>query len=167
MDKLFIIQLVTSFFVGGAFIVTLVTLAERVPKRIAGVIIMFPSTIVLGFFFLAWVLSPQAVAGAAPLAIISTAANFIFFLGYPYVSNFFARKIESKMLQISLSLLVTILPWFALVSIIAKNKPTNVAFVLLIFGLVVIISHFILKKNQTEKATAISYTTKQTIGRGI
>lgn len=106
MDKLFIIQLVTSFFVGGAFIILLVTLAERVPKRIAGVIIIFPSTIALGFFFLAWVLSAESIARAAPLAIIGTAANFIIFLSYPHLANFFTQKTKNKFLQIILSLAV-------------------------------------------------------------
>jgi hypothetical protein len=167
MDMLFIIQLVTSFFVGGVFIVLLVTLAERAPKRIAGVIIMFPSTIVLGFFFLAWVLSPGAVAEAAPVAILSTAVNFVFFLGYPFAGNFFARKTESRILQIILGFAVTMLPWFLLVSLIARNKPTNVPFVLFVFAAVVAVSHFILKKNTAEKPIAISYTAPQTVSRAV
>lgn len=167
MDKLFIIQLITSFFVGGAFIILLVTLAERASKRIAGVIIVFPSTIVLGFFFLAWVLSSEAVARAAPIAIISTAANFVFFLGYPYAANFFSLKTKNKFLQILFSLAVSLLPWFTLATLIARNKPTNIPFVLFVFGLVVLISHFVLKKNNEEKAIAISYTTTQTIGRAL
>lgn len=167
MNTLFIIQLITSFFVGGAFIVMLVTLAERASNRVSGVIIMFPSTIVLGFFFLAWVLSPEAVAHAAPVAILSTAVNFIFFLGYPYAANFFARNTGSKLLQILLSLAVSLIPWFIIVSIIAKHKPTNLISILFIFGLVVLISHFILKKNQADKLIAISYTTTQKIGRAV
>jgi len=59
------------------------------------------------------------------------------------------------------------LPWLVIVSVIAKNKPTNLFFVLFVFVLVITVSHFILKKNQSEKAVAISYTTLQTIGRGV
>jgi hypothetical protein len=167
MGKLFIIQLVTSFFVGGAFIVVLVTLAERAPKRVAGIILMFPSTIALSFFFLAWVLSPEAVVNAGPVAILSTAINFVFFLGYPYVANFFSQKTESRLLQIILSLGVCFISWFIIVSTIAKHKPTNLIFILFIFGTTVLISHFILKKNQVDKAIAISYTTTQKIGRAM
>lgn len=167
MNELFIIQLLASFFIGGVFVVLLVTLAERASTQIAGVIIMFPSTLALGFFFLAWVLSPEAVAQAAPLAIISTAINFIFFLGYPMLANFFATKTNSKIIQILLSLIISMLPWAVLISIIAKNKPTGMFFVMIIFGLVVFISHFILKKNQQEKSVAISYTTWQKIGRAV
>ena len=165
MDTLFIIQLVTSFFVGGAFVVLLVTLAERAPKRIAGVILMFPSTIFLFFFFLAWVLSPEAVAHAAPVAILSTAANFIFFLGYPYAANFFAQKTKNKIFQILLSVVVTFLSWSIVVSIIARHKPTNLPLVLFIFVLVVIIAHFVLRKSKGDKAVAISYTTLERLGR--
>ena len=105
MEKLFIIQLITSFFVGGAFIALLVTLAERTSKQLAGVIIIFPSTIALSFFFLAWVLSPEAVAHVAPVAILSTAINFILFLIYPYVANFFAGKIKNKILKFHINYL--------------------------------------------------------------
>ncbi|HEV7702055.1 MAG TPA: hypothetical protein VGO63_01250 [Candidatus Paceibacterota bacterium] len=167
MNTLFIIQLITSFFVGGVYIIILLTLAERAPKRVAGIILMFPSTIALSFFFLAWVLSPEAIIHAAPVAILSTAINFIFFLGYPYAGNFFTQKTESKLLQILLSLASCLIPWFIVVSIIAKHKPTNLIFTLFILGITILISHFILNKNQVDKAIAISYTTTQKIGRAI
>lgn len=57
VETLFIIQLITSFLVGGAVIALLSFIAERVHKRIAGIVLAFPTTVALGFFFLGWTLS--------------------------------------------------------------------------------------------------------------
>ncbi len=54
MSKLFIIQLIVSFIVGGSIIALLSLAAEKVNKTIAGILIAFPSTVALGFFFLGW-----------------------------------------------------------------------------------------------------------------
>jgi len=58
MNKLFIIQLITSFIVGGIVIAIISFVAEKANKKISGIILTFPTTMALGFFFLCWTLSP-------------------------------------------------------------------------------------------------------------
>jgi len=52
MNKLFIIQLIISFIVGGGFVALLTIVAEKVNQRIAGIILTFPITAGLALFFL-------------------------------------------------------------------------------------------------------------------
>ncbi len=66
MDNIFIIKLITSFFVGGSLMTLLSFIVEKVDEKISGIILSFPSMSLLSFFFLGWTLSSQAVANIIP-----------------------------------------------------------------------------------------------------
>lgn len=62
IDKLFLIQVVTSFIVGGVFIAILGFIAERSSPKVAGIVLSLPSTMAISFFFIGWTLSPSKIA---------------------------------------------------------------------------------------------------------
>ena len=52
MTSVLLAQVLVSFFVGGSLITLLSLIAEKSNQHISGIIMMFPTTLVLGFFFL-------------------------------------------------------------------------------------------------------------------
>ena len=95
MNKLFFIQIATSFIVGGAGVAFLSFIAERASSRTAGIVLAFPSTGALSYFFLAWALSPEAVAAVIPATFIPLGLTAMFPVFYTYS----AEAIASRTLQ--------------------------------------------------------------------
>ena len=114
MTTIFIIQIAISFFVGGFFITLLTLLSERANDNIAGIIMMFPSTIVLGFFFLGLTTSAEKVALVVPATLIPLGIVIFSSLIYIYCSIFFSKHVKSKILQIVISFLTSSSIWFLL-----------------------------------------------------
>jgi len=81
MEKLFIIQLVASFFIGGFAISFLSFVAEKVPKNISGLILSFPVMMALGFFFIGLIISPQIVAEIIPSTLIPLGLSVLSYFG--------------------------------------------------------------------------------------
>ena len=99
MNKLFVIQLAVSFIVGGGVVALLSFIAEKANKKIAGIILAFPTTVALGFFFLGWTLSPEAVAGVVPATLIPLGLSVLFAAVYGYVAEQAAKFIKNKISQ--------------------------------------------------------------------
>jgi hypothetical protein len=68
----FILKLVLSFFVGGLWITGGVALAERRGSKAGGLVLGFPSTVLLAIVFIGWTLSPQAAALATSTPFTSS-----------------------------------------------------------------------------------------------
>ena len=167
MSNLFIIQLIVSFIVGGSLIAIISFAAERVNKTIAGIIVAFPSTVALGFFFLAWTISPDAVAKIVPSTLIPLGLSILFAAIYPYIAEFVEKFTEKKSLQIIISFFVSIGFWFALAIPVVIYKFDNLILGIIGFFILIITAHLLLKRKNYEKTITIKYTIGQKISRAI
>lgn len=168
MNNLFIIQLITSFLVGGGFIALISLVAERVDEKLSGIILAFPSTLALGFFFLAWTTSPQTIAEIAPATLIPIGAAAIFPVFYLYSALYFENFKITKFLKIIFSFIISILLWFLLIIPMVIFHFSNILVGLIVYFILATISHHLLhKKNGGERAPVFKYTTFQKIFRAI
>ncbi|MFA6185559.1 MAG: DUF3147 family protein [Candidatus Shapirobacteria bacterium] len=89
MDKLFLIKLILSFFVGGSYIAFTIWVSEKFGSKIGGILIGMPSTFLISLIFLAWTQSSQIAASAVPIvpAILGATSIFLVVLIYFYKFN--------------------------------------------------------------------------------
>lgn len=167
MNKLFIIQLIASFIVGGGFIALLSFIAEKANKRIAGIILAFPTTNALGLFFLGWTLSPEAVAEVVPATLIPLGVSVLFATVYAYIAEYSTRIIKSKIWQIIVSFVLSIGLWFGLAIPITILKFNHLAVGVAGYALLILVAHFLLKRKNYDKPVTLTYTFGQKIGRAI
>jgi len=165
MNKLFYIQLITSFIIGGGGIALLSFLAERVRTRFAGIVLAFPSTAALGFFFLGWTLSAETVAEIIPATLIPLGLVVLFPALYIYVAEFSAKFLKSKVLQIFISFIVSIGVWFLLSLPIAVYELNSFAVGLAGYIILALLSHWLLHRKKYEKPASLFYSFGQKIGR--
>lgn len=109
MDRLFLIQLLISFLVGGGATAVQTMVAERVSPKIAGVILAIPTTFAIGIFFMAWALSEKDVVGIIPLVPLSLGIAYIFLVLYILL----AASPLPKLSNMIVSYVVSIAVWFA------------------------------------------------------
>jgi len=162
LEKLFIIQLLASFFIGGVIISFFSFLAEKVDEKIAGIILSFPAMIALTFFFMGMTLSPEIVVDVIPSTLIPLGVS-IFFVGiYPVFAEFFSQFIALKKgLQIFLTYLVSISLWFCLSVPLVLMKFKD--FWLGVFGFffLISVSYFLLNRKSYKKSPALKYSKSQ------
>lgn len=162
--NLFHIQLITSFFVGGICATLLSIFAERANKQIAGIIIGLPTTILLSYIFIAWVLGTDSIASVAPTTPLSTGVALIFLLVYLKI----ARSLcVSKIPLISISLIGGLAVWFAIMIPIGRMHFSNLWLSVALQLLICLAGHLILVKAHKvdSKPRKINYTWPQKIGR--
>ena len=167
MNKLFYIQLITSFIAGGVFIAFLTFIAEKVDMRISGIILALPSTAALGFFFLGWSLSPEVVANIIPSSFIPLGLSVLFVAVYIYLADFIGRFIRSKLLQIIFCTLVGLFVWFALAVPVVLYKINNFMVGLIGYGFLITITHWLLHRKNFHKPASKKYSFNQKLGRSI
>ncbi len=171
MNNLFIIQLIVSFIAGGVFISVLSLIAERVNTKIAGIVLAFPSTAALGFFFLGWSISPGAVADAVPATLIPLGLCVLYPAIYANVADLLSVSVKNKLIQITLSFITGITVWLALVIPITiykvQNKFTALAIGISGYFALIVLSHFLLQRKSYVKPQALVYTPVQKIFRAV
>ncbi len=140
-----------SFVVGGSFIALLSILAERTTKNIAGIIMMFPSTIVLGFFFLGLTTSAEKVAMIIPATLVPLGIVIFSSVIYIYFAMFFAAYLKSKLAQILITFTASSLTWFALASPFAIWRLTNLVWGTTGFFTLIMVAHLILNRNKLQQ----------------
>lgn len=165
MNKLFVIQLIVSFIVGGGVIALLSFIAEKANKRVAGIILAFPTTAALGFFFLGWTLSPEAVAEIVPATLIPLGLSVLFAAVYAYIAEYSAKIIKSKIWQIIVSFVVSIGLWFALAIPIIILELNRLAVGVAGYAFLILVTHLLLKRKNYDKPVTLTYTFGQKIGR--
>lgn len=165
MTTIFIIQLIVSFIVGGSFIALLTFLAERSNSRISGLIISFPSTALLGFFFLAWTQSSEEVATLVPATLIPLGLSILFAVLYAYLAQMGSRFIQNRPFLIMLTLLLSVILWLLLSLPLAMFKMTNLLYGTLGYLTFVVIGHLLLKKKKQVILPRHSYSIWQIIIR--
>lgn len=167
MDRLFVIQLITSFIIGGGVISLFSFLAERAKPRVAGLILVFPSTIVLGFFFLGWSLSAMKVAEIAPSTFLPLGITAMFPVLYLYIAGFMARFLKNKTLLIGWSFALSIGIWMVLGALAVSFRSTNLLIGVAGYLVLMTLAHYLLHLNRHEKPVARAYTFVQKIGRAV
>jgi len=110
-----IIQMLVSFVAGGVLISLISLLAEKVNQQIAGIILMFPTTMVLGFFFLGITTSAGHVADIVPATLIPLSIVVFFSVFYIQAASFYSRYITSKRTQIVCTALTAAGVWMMIV----------------------------------------------------
>lgn len=165
MNKLFAIQLIASFIVGGGVITLLSFIAERANSRIAGIILAFPTTVALGFFFLGWALSPEAVAEVVPATLIPLGLSILFVAVYAYIAEYSAGIIKSKIWQIIVSFVVSIGFWFALAIPVVVLKINSLVVGVAGYAILILIGHLLLQRKNYDKPATLTYTFGQKIDR--
>lgn len=80
MDAAFVVKLVLSFVLGGLWIAMGVAVAERRGSRLGGLIIGFPSTVLIAVFFIGWTQSAAAAAQATTVIPVVFGINYLFLL---------------------------------------------------------------------------------------
>ncbi|PIQ77131.1 hypothetical protein COV82_06050 [Candidatus Peregrinibacteria bacterium CG11_big_fil_rev_8_21_14_0_20_46_8] len=161
---LFLIQLATSFIIGGALIALLSFVAERADERIAGIIISLPSTVAISYFFIGWAVGPQAVAEAAPLAPLVVGIIMLFTIVYLYLSKI---RIRNKGAAIALCIGGATSVWLLLAIPLAVYKFNNL---LLSLGGYIVLAlfayYFITVRPQIRtNHVRLHYTFAQKLGR--
>src|SRR6188768_4529005 len=109
-----IIQVIAAFLIGGGIITLLSLLAEKADAKIAGIILMFPTTIVLGFFFLGLSTSAEAVSNIVPATLIPLGIVVFSSVIYIKMAQMFSRTQLSKMQQLIATLFTSSILWFAM-----------------------------------------------------
>jgi hypothetical protein len=121
MSQLLLVQIITSFIVGGGFVAFLSFIAERASEKIAGIIISLPSTIAISLFFIGWALSPEKVAEVAHLLPFSVGVVMVFASIYIYLSRIKLPKLWSIIFCSTVSVLL----WFLISLPLAIYKFSN------------------------------------------
>jgi len=168
MTTMLLVQLFVSFFAGGALVTILSIIAEKTNQRIAGILMMFPSTLVLGFLFLGLATNAENVSAVIPATLIPLGIIVLSTVVYIYCSIFYAHRIKSKVQQILCSLLTSVLVWFLLASPFAIYKFSSLAIGVIGFFIIITLTHFILRGKKFDLSlTRPVYTKTQIIIRAL
>ena len=165
MNSAFIIQLIISFIVGGGFIALLIFLAERSGSSVSGIILSFPSTALLGFFFLAWTQTPEEVAALIPATLIPLGISILFPVFYIYIANFGAGFIKKRLPLILFSLCLSIAVWLLLSLPMAFYKMSDLLYGIIGYLAFAAIGYLFLSRRKEKNATAHTYSIWQIAGR--
>jgi uncharacterized membrane protein (GlpM family) len=84
---MFTLQVIISFFVGGAFIALQTLLGERVPLYWRGTVLTLPSTMAVSFLFIGLTKSPDAIPEVAEFFPAAIAIGFIFVVTFTLLSR--------------------------------------------------------------------------------
>ena len=77
-DNIFLLQILGSFLIGGAFISGFISLGERLDAKKAGLFIGLPIVSAVGLFFIGLTQSPVAAAEAATIMPLTLGAGLLF-----------------------------------------------------------------------------------------
>ena len=160
MIDTFIIKLVLSFIVGGAWVTIATLIADKYGTKLGGIIIGLPSTLLVSLFFIGWTQSPGVAVDATTIVPVVGAVNALFLVVYISLVrvNFW--------LAISGSALFWALCSFSMLIL----KFSNFYLSLMIYVIVVIISYFIIEKGirvKSESAREIKHTVGALLFRGL
>lgn len=162
---LFQIQLLTSFIVGGVSIAALSFIAERASAKTAGIIISFPTTIAIGFFFIGWATSPTAVVDAVAIIPAMEGVVALFTTAYLYLSKIRLRK----GLSIVVSTVGSLAVWAGLAFPLAAYKFSHLGLSVLMYMILAGIAYYFITIKPHESAAPVSlkYSTSEKIYRAL
>jgi hypothetical protein len=161
-------QLGISFLAGGGALTLFSLLAEKAPRKVAGIIIMFPSTIVIGLFFLGITSSAEEAASAIPSILFPLAILIFTSLIYIRLAIFFAASSINRPFQIFITFLTSTVIWFALAAPFAMHRftgilPGTLTYLAAVIGGTILFS----KIDVTEVPPLLTYNRKQILFRAV
>ncbi|MEK7588347.1 MAG: hypothetical protein AAB438_00840 [Patescibacteria group bacterium] len=165
MDILFLLKLVILFIIGGGTIALLSFIAEKSSTKLAGVILSFPSTIVISFIFLAYTNSIDTVIQVAPTAFIPLGVGLIFPIIYIYTARFLNKLNIPKILEVSGSFLISTIFWLVISIPLAEIHFSNIIFGIIGYFVLLTLAQIILEKEKNETPPLVTYSTTQKIAR--
>lgn len=86
--NIFTVQVIVSFFAGGLLIGLQTLIAERVPLRWRGIVLTVPTTMALGFFFIALTKTPEDIVEVARFVPAALMADYVFVLVFAFLAKY-------------------------------------------------------------------------------
>ena len=160
MIDTFIIKLVLSFLVGGAWVTIATLIADKYGTKLGGIIIGLPSTLLVSLFFIGWTQSPGVAVEATTIVPIIGAVNTLCLVVY----------ISLVRVNFWLALSGAGLFWALCSFSLLILKFNNFYISLMIYIIVVIISYFIIEKGirvKSESAREIKHAVGTLLFRGL
>ncbi len=160
MDNIFIIKIITSFFVAGLWIAFATLIAERVGSKIGGLITNLPSNILVSMIFIALAQDLSFVIQTIPVIPIGMTIDTIFL----FVLIILLKR--GLIFSTSLSLIL----WFVLAAIASVLDFSNLVFNIIFYIIVTILCFYILEKYigiPAVKKSNRKYTITQIIIRAV
>ena len=82
MNNIFILKLVLSFLIGGAWVTIATHLADKHGTKVGGIITGLPSTALIALFFIGWTQTPGVAVDATTIIPAIGAVNALFLVVY-------------------------------------------------------------------------------------
>lgn len=157
-----LIQLLVSFLMGGGLITLLSVIAEKTNEQTAGIIMMFPSTVVLGFFFLGIATSATKVAEVVPATLIPLGIVILSSVIYIQFAMLYERFFAARILQIAITFISASIVWFLLAAPFAVWKLNNITIGISGYLLLISLAYYLLNRNPDNNTLAkFKYTRLQ------
>jgi hypothetical protein len=157
-----------SFVAGGCLVSILSLLAEKANEKVSGIIMMFPSTSILGFFFLGITTSANKVADVIPATLIPLGVVILSSFIYIHFAILLSKSAAGKFIQVTLSFVFSSICWFLLAAPFAVWKLGNIWIGTAGFLLLIVFAYYLLnKKRDTVFPARRVYTKLQVLFRAI
>jgi len=128
MVQLFWLQIFTSFLIGGGIIALLSYLSEIAPANIKGLIMPFPSTILVSLFFIAQINGVPDLVSAIPGMGYAFIGSMVYILSYLLMAQLMSGFVFSIYLKIFLTWFFSSIFW-VIFPILAQWLPREDLFI--------------------------------------
>lgn len=160
MNDIFILKLVLSFLIGGAWVTIATHLADKHGTKIGGIITGLPSTALIALFFIGWTQSPVIAVDATTIIPAIGAVNALFLVVYISLvrTNFF------------LALGSSFLVWSGLSLFLVQMNFNNFFLSIIIYVVMVFLSFFLIEKGikvKSEPGSKLKSTLQTLFFRGL
>jgi hypothetical protein len=167
MNFSFYTQILISFLAGGILITLISLMAERASEKNAGIIMMIPTTIVLGFLFLALATSAENVSTIVPATLVPIGIIMLSIVIYIRYAILFSEYFKNKPAQITMTLAASSLSWFILAGPFAWYKFNNLALGIAGYFASIFIAGYFLNKAPSIRPEKKTYTPLQITFRAV
>jgi len=137
MNTLFVIQLITSFLVGGLFIALQTLIAERVPLFWRGIVLTIPSTMAMGLLFIG--LSKSPIDAVQAISIMPLAEGIC----YAYLLIFILFTLKFNLI---ISIIGSLTSWAIFAFLALKFTPENFWIAMIYLIIIIIFTYPIINK---------------------
>lgn len=127
---IFSLRVITAFLVGGLLIALLSVVAERSPRALRGIIIAFPSTMVVSFVFIAIEIDSHRLIDILPGVYFGLVGGIVFALSFALIAQRFATHTPTTKWPVAATLVFASGVWFA-VPFCSTFAPKGLGFALL------------------------------------
>lgn len=158
-----LIQAIVSFLIGGTAITFLTLLAERSGEKLAGIIMMFPTTVALGFFFLGIATSAEQVAAAIPATLVPLGIVVCSSVIYIRAAAFYRKRIAHKQAQILAAFLTSCLIWLIIALPFALSRFQGLKLGIAGYFLLAMLAHYLLNREHSDTTIQRSAFTRRQI----